>query len=108
MENEKKLEVAFYEPPMCCPGGLCGPSIDQDLLDFKETILKINEKFDGKVNINRYLLNQNSFKFMENKEVIESLKSHGVSVLPITTIDGKIVKSQEYPTFEELIGFIEK
>jgi len=108
MENEKKLEIAFYEPPMCCAGGLCGPSVDQDLLDLKETILKINEKFDGKVSIYRYLLNQNSFKFMENKEVIESLKSHGISVLPITTIDGKIVKSQEYPSFEELMDLMRR
>ena len=108
MENGKKLEIAFYEPPMCCAGGLCGPSVDQDLLDLKETILKINEKFDGKVSIYRYLLNQNSFKFMENKEVFDDLRFHGISILPITTIDGKIVKSQEYPTFEELMGFIEK
>ena len=108
MENGKKLEIVFYEPPMCCAGGLCGPSVDQELLNLKETILRVNEKFDGKVSINRYLLNQNSFKFMENKEVFDDLRSHGISVLPITTINGKIVKSEKYPTLEELNSFIER
>ena len=31
--------VEFFDPPMCCPTGLCGPTLDQTLLDVNEMIL---------------------------------------------------------------------
>ena len=32
-------DVEFFDPPMCCPTGLCGPTLDQTLLDINEMIL---------------------------------------------------------------------
>ena len=31
-------DVEFFDPPMCCPTGLCGPTLDQTLLDVNEMI----------------------------------------------------------------------
>jgi hypothetical protein len=33
--------VEFFDPPMCCPTGLCGPTLDQTLLDVNEMILTL-------------------------------------------------------------------
>jgi hypothetical protein len=33
--------VEFFDPPMCCPTGLCGPTLDQTLLDVSEMILAL-------------------------------------------------------------------
>jgi len=102
--NETKIEI--FDPPMCCPSGLCGPSIDPALLDINEAILKIKNDFAGKVTIERYLLTQQGPKFMENPLVLGLLKSHGVEVLPITTVNGEVLKQKAYPSYDELKSVI--
>ena len=91
---------------MCCPSGLCGPSIDPALLDINEAILKIMNDFAGKVTIERYLLTQQGPKFMEKPHVLALLKSHGVEILPITTVNGEVLKQKAYPTYDELKSVI--
>jgi hypothetical protein len=34
-------KIELFDPPMCCPGGLCGLAIDPALLDLNEAILKL-------------------------------------------------------------------
>jgi hypothetical protein len=57
--------VEIYDPPMGCPSGLCGPSIDPALLDINEAILKLKKEHAGTVTIDRYLLSQQGSKFMQ-------------------------------------------
>ena len=101
-----KIKIEIYDPPMCCPGGLCGPVIDQTLLDFNEAVLKIKKEFDGKITVDRYLLTQQGQKFMQHPDVVSFLKVNGTDILPITTVNGKIVKKKEFPSYEELKIFI--
>lgn len=91
---------------MCCPGGLCGPALDPALLDIQEAILKLSEEFGGRVSVNRYLLGQQPAKFMQQPEVLARLKSHGVGVLPVTVVNGKVVQERGYPSFETLRALI--
>lgn len=98
--------IEIYDPPMCCPSGLCGPEIDPALLDINEAILKIKKEFDGKVNVERYLLSQQGPKFMQQPEVMKRLQLHGVEILPLTLIDGKVVKEKSYPSLNELKDYI--
>jgi len=101
-----KTIIEIFDPPMCCPSGLCGPSIDPALLDINEAILKLKKNFDGKVTIERYLLTQQGPKFMQNPHVLALLKSHGVEVLPITTVNGEVLKQHAYPSYDELKSVI--
>jgi hypothetical protein len=41
-------------------------------------------------------------KFMANMEVGKLVRENGQKILPITVIDGKVIKSGAYPTLEEL------
>ncbi len=34
-------DVELFDPPMCCPTGLCGPALDQTLLDINEMIMTL-------------------------------------------------------------------
>jgi len=102
-----KTKIEIYDPPMCCPGGICGPAIDQVLLDFNEAIIKVKKEFDGRVSIDRYLLTQQGPKFMQHPEVLSLLKTNGTDILPITTVNGEIVKKKEFPTYDELKNFID-
>jgi len=104
----QSLVIEIFDPPLCCPSGLCGPTVDPALLDINEAVLKLKSEYDGKVTIERYLLSQQGQKFMQVPEVLALLKREGVSVLPLTRVNGRIIKQKAYPTYEELKMTIEE
>lgn len=101
-ENQKfttSVDIEIFDPPMCCPSGLCGPSLDQTLLDVNEMILKLQK--DG-VHIERYQMSANPNAFINNPEVMRLVREQQMSALPITVVHGKVTKSGDYPTFTEI------
>jgi hypothetical protein len=102
MQKTETKKIEIFDPPMCCPTGLCGPTIDPALLDINETVLRLKKESDGKVTVERYLLSQQGQKFMENPEVLALLKSNGVDILPVTTLNGSVIKKKGYPSYDEL------
>lgn len=100
------MKIEIFDPPLCCPSGLCGPDIDPALLDINEALLKIKKDFNGSVNVERYLLSQHGPKFMQQPEVMKRLQAKGVAMLPLTLVDGKVVKETEYPSYDEIIGYL--
>ena len=100
------MKIEIFDPPLCCPSGLCGPDIDPALLDINEALLKIKKDSNGSVNVERYLLSQQGPKFMQQPEVMKRLQANGVAMLPLTLVDGKVVKEKEYPSYDEIIRYI--
>ena len=94
-----KLRVQVYDPPMCCPTGLCGPTVDPVLLDVNEAIVTL--KSEG-VTVERYSLNAQPQAFLSNPEVLRLVRELQMAALPITAVDGKIVKTGAYPSLDEL------
>ncbi len=107
MTNTNLARVEIYDPPMCCPTGLCGPALDPALLNIYEAILKIKTEYNGQTVIQRYVLGQQPAEFVKQPEVLQRLKARGVSVLPVTVVDGVVVKEKAYPTYIELKQWIE-
>ncbi len=108
MGKERTAVIEIFDPPLCCPTGLCGPTIDPALLDINEALLKLKADFDGSANIDRYLLGQQPGKFVQQPEVIARLKANGVAVLPITVVNGVVKKERAYPSYAELKTWIEE
>lgn len=106
MDNNNVVRVEIFDPPMCCPTGICGPTIDPVLLDIQEALLKIHKQFDGAANVERYLLSQQAARFMQNPQVLALLKKEGTGILPITVVEGEVVKTKSYPSFQELDQWI--
>ncbi len=100
------MNITFYEPPMCCPTGVCGPSVDGKLVKLVEQISELESRFDG-LKVDRFMISTNPFKFRENPEVMKLVKDEGKTVLPITTINGKVIKHSEYPTMDEMLAHLE-
>lgn len=94
------VTIELFDPPMCCPGGLCGPAIDPVLLDFNEAVIKL--KKETGIAVERYLLSQQGKKFMENQEVLALLQQYSTEILPVTAVNGHVVKTKNFPTYEEL------
>lgn len=91
-------KMVIYDPAMCCSTGMCGPSIDPELM--RVATLLSNYKKKG-VDVERHNLAQSPQAFVSNETISALLKSEGVEALPATVVDGKIVKTKSYPTNEE-------
>jgi len=100
------MKVEFFEPPMCCSTGLCGPSVDQTLVRLNEDIGKLKEKFPG-ITIERYMFNRHPVMFRNNTEVYRLIKENTTGILPITTLNGRVMKTHRYPSLDEIINEIE-
>ena len=93
----RKLEI--YEPPMCCPTGVCGPAPDPALAKLQEDILRWKKV--GVV-VERLAINQVPQRFMANPTVVELLTREGQEVLPVALLDGKVVCKGKYPTYDQV------
>lgn len=92
-------EVEFFDPPMCCPTGICGPTIDQTLLDVNEMILTLQQE---NLRVARYQMTSHPNAFLGNAEVMKLVREKQMDALPITVVHGKVVKVGAYPTMDEV------
>jgi len=93
----KKLEV--FDPPMCCPSGVCGPEVDPVLPRFAADLHWLAGQG---VHVARYNLSQQPQAFVGNPLVKAALAEGGNASLPLIVVDGQIVTRGTYPTREEL------
>lgn len=92
-------DVEFFDPPMCCPTGLCGPTLDQTLLDVNEMILALQRE---NVRVERYQMSSNPNAFLSNPEVMKLVREKQMEALPIIVVRGKVIKAGAYPSAEEV------
>ncbi len=95
------MKIQIYDPPMCCSTGVCGPSVDEKLVKLNENLEHLKKKYP-EVIVERYMINQQPLKFRENDSVYNLIKEKGKDVLPITTVNGKVIRHSQYPTLEEI------
>ena len=91
--------VQIFDPPMCCPTGLCGPTLDESLLDLNETVLKLQS--EG-ISVARYQMTSQPYAFLSNPEVMKLVREQQMTALPITVVHNKIIKTGAYPTYAEI------
>ena len=92
-------DVEFFDPPMCCPTGLCGPTLDQTLLDVNEMLLTLQR---DNVRVERYQMSGNPNAFLSNAEVMKLVREKQMEALPIIVVRGKVIKVGAYPSTEEI------
>lgn len=120
-----KMEV--FDPPMCCPTGVCGPSVDPVLPRFAADLEWL--KSSG-VQVDRFNLAQEPDAFVNN-ETVKRAMAEGESkiallpdfdpekgapgespvesannCLPLILVSGRIVSRGVYPSREELAAFV--
>jgi hypothetical protein len=93
------VDVEFFDPPMCCPTGLCGPALDQTLLDVNEMIMSLQRE---NLRVERYQMTSHPNVFLGNAEVIKLVREKEMAALPITVVRGKVIKVGSYPTLDEI------
>ncbi len=98
-KSKNQPDVEIFDPPMCCPTGLCGPTLDQTLLDLNEAILSL--KKDG-YRVERYQMTSHPQAFLGNPEVMRLVREKQMAALPIILVRGKIIAEGIYPKLAEI------
>jgi hypothetical protein len=96
--------MIIFDPAMCCSTGVCGPSVNPELLRVSAILNNLKNKG---IIVERYNLTGNPEKFVENKEINAMLNEDGVDILPVIIVDGIVVKTKGYPSDEEFCSFLE-
>lgn len=91
--------VEFFDPPLCCPTGLCGPTLDQTLLDVSEMVQALQT---AGVGVERYQMAAHPHIFLSHPDVMRLVRERGMAAFPITVVAGRIVKVGAYPTRTEI------
>ena len=92
-------DVEIFDPPLCCPTGLCGPVLDTTLVDIGEAIIALQSEGRSVV---RHQMAADPQAFMRNRDVYGLIRARQLDVLPITVVRGQVVKTDAYPDLAEL------
>ena len=97
-------KMIIFEPAMCCSTGVCGPAVNPDLLRLSTVLNKLKNK--GIV-VERYNLTSNPQAFVDNNTINQLLNSDGIEILPVTIVEGEVVKTKQYLTNAEFSKLLE-
>ena len=92
-------DVELFDPPMCCPTGLCGPTLDETLLDVNEMIMALQR---DNLRVERYQMSSSPNAFLGNADVMKLVRERQMEALPIIVVRGRVVKVGAYPRLEEV------
>lgn len=99
VDTQAQPDVEIFDPPMCCPTGLCGPTPDQTLLDLNEMILQLqNEGYQ----VERYQMTSHPQAFLSHPEVMRLVREKQMAALPIVVVRGKIFAQGKYPKLPDI------
>ena len=98
------MRIRVFDPPMCCSTGVCGPTVDPELVRFSADLDWL--KAQG-VTVERFNLSQQPFDFTGDAEVNAALQTKGVDALPIVKVEGQIKSQGAYPTREQLAVWVD-
>ena len=86
--------LTIFDPAMCCSTGICGPEIDQRLIDFAADLDWL--KSEG-IEVKRINLSQEPALFAENEQVKTILQKSGVEGLPVILANDEMQSFGQYP-----------
>ncbi len=97
------MKIEIFEPTLCCPSGVCGPEPDKALIEL-QNVLQVLSK--SGIKVDRYAINQSPLAFTKNQVVKKFIQSEGPGKLPVTLLNGEIIKKGSYPELKELADYI--
>ena len=88
-------QIQVFDPPMCCPTGVCGPAVDPALTQFAADLEWTAAQG---VSVERFNLAQQPHAFVNNPVVRALLEDEGDRCLPLVLVDGHVVAHGVYPS----------
>jgi hypothetical protein len=88
---------------MCCATGVCGPSVDQKLIDLREDLRWAQAQGAA---IARHSLGADPDAFVANVKVTGLMQAFGEDALPVLVVDGEIAIHGRYPSRDDLAALL--
>jgi SAM-dependent methyltransferase len=95
--------LRVYDPPQCCPTGVCGPDVDPALVQFAADLKALAA---SGVAVERFNLAQEPEAFVAEPAVVQAVNAVGTSVLPLLVVGGRVVSHGRYPSRDELTALV--
>ncbi|WP_247828268.1 arsenite efflux transporter metallochaperone ArsD [Arthrobacter antioxidans] len=92
--------IRIYESALCCDTGVCGPDVDQSLVDVTADVRHLQGLG---ADIARHNLASEPIAFTEDETVRGFMHLVGSKGLPLTTVDGVTVATGTYPSRDQLV-----
>lgn len=92
-------EIEIFDPAMCCSTGVCGPSVDKNLLRIA-TLIDVLKNMG--IEVKRHNLSSEPQAFIKNDKVKQLLREKGADVLPITLVGGEVAVVGQYPSTAQM------
>lgn len=92
----KTLQI--YDPAMCCPTGVCGPSVDPKLVKLAADVAFLKSKG---IKVERFNLGHQPEEFASNKLVLAEMGAEA-ECLPLFLVDGECKAKGCYPSRHQL------
>jgi len=93
--------IRVFDPPLCCSTGICGPSVDPDLVRFAADLDWLRSQG---VDVERFNLAQQPGAFTGDSVVQKALETDGVEGLPLVLVDGRVAAQGTYPSRDALMA----
>jgi hypothetical protein len=91
--------LQVYDPPLCCPTGVCGPGVDPALARFAADLDWLRSQG---VAVERFNLAQQPAAFASRPAVQEALARDGTACLPLVLMEGHVISRGRYPSRADL------
>ncbi|WP_030517809.1 arsenite efflux transporter metallochaperone ArsD [Nocardia sp. NRRL WC-3656] len=91
--------VEIFEPALCCSSGVCGPDVDQNLVEFSADLDWVSSHGGT---VARHNMAADPMVFATNDAVRIFLERSGSDGLPLVLVNGATVLTGRYPSRAEL------
>ncbi len=96
-------QIQLYETAMCCETGVCGPSVDEQLITVREDLRWAESQG---ASVTRHNLTSDPDAFVANPKVTGLMQAFGDKALPVLVIDGEIAVHGHYTSRDELTALL--
>ena len=102
-KTKTRTTIEVYDPAMCCSTGVCGPDVDDEIVDFANDVKWLKKQG---VEVKRYNLGQEPEQFKMCVPVLTRLQKEGSDALPIILVNGEMVSEGGYPDRKQLTDWL--
>ncbi len=97
-------QIELYETAMCCQTGVCGPTVDEQLIAVREDL----RWAEGQgATVKRHNLTSDPDSFVANPKITGLMQAFGENALPVLIIDGEIRIHGRYPSRDEFAAALQ-
>lgn len=92
-------KIQVFDPALCCSSGVCGVDVDPQLVGFSADVEWARQHG---AQIERFNLAQQPMAFAQNAVIKGQLERWGEGALPVTLVEGELVRAGSYPSRDDL------